>query len=806
LAEERLPPEEPEPGDKPDGRRRFRRVLYIVIGLLIAFVIYAFAFQKTDVSLDEIQDETRQEQLFRILRALVRPDLITYDQAEVVVSADVLIPCQPGSDVDGTSGDGTPAITVTPACASPGEPMTITGSSFEPEKQVTLQFIPESEFVITLPLGRTETDVNGSFVWQIETPERESEKPQPILAITSRNVGSWANRVEVWSDTNENGVQDPRSITSENGPIGYVGIPLPDVTVRSPGGVTLNDENGNVLEFVSWGGSFEATTGNAKGLVSTDIGIDPTTVGSGTSVQLTGQASEVEQFTWVEAAASFGTANDGQLPDPGLRRAGLFFNSLNFDEDNVFELAGPDGESLVRHSITFFDGEDGTQYRTVVVTDVVELSPRLSENAILTFDKIVETVMLALLATTVGLILAVPLSFTSARNLMRDVMVPVINLSLVILSIPIGAYAGINAARSARYLLIERLDSNTVVLAILAVVLPAVMWWIVRWAFPAEPKERTTAYTFLRYVVLVALGLLGVIFLYVVALLLMWFGDWLAPKLGPLGFLGDFVFSLGQIQTVIIPLLAAMLGLGILANLAGRLGYFLDGRLGRAAIRALTFPVSALAGAVLAVGIMAVVDWFFQFDNQVLTLLAPALIGGTAGVILAVRAFAKESVNIGLIVYYTSRTTFNILRSIEPLVMVIVFVVWVGIGPFAGALALALHTTAALAKLYSEQVESISLGPLEAIRATGATRVQTIVYAVVPQIVPPYISFTMYRWDINVRMSTIIGFAGGGGIGFLLQQNINLLQYRAAAAQMLAIAIVVASMDYISARLRERLV
>ena len=129
-----------------------------------------------------------------------------------------------------------------------------------------------------------------------------------------------------------------------------------------------------------------------------------------------------------------------------------------------------------------------------------------------------------------------------------------------------------------------------------------------------------------------------------------------------------------------------------------------------------------------------------------------------------------------------------------------------GIGPFAGALALALHTTAALAKLYSEQVESIESGPLEAVRATGATRTQTVIYAVVPQIVAPYISFTMYRWDINVRMSTIIGFAGGGGIGFLLQQNINLLQCRAAAAQMLAIAIVVATMDYISSRLRERFV
>jgi phosphonate transport system permease protein len=128
----------------------------------------------------------------------------------------------------------------------------------------------------------------------------------------------------------------------------------------------------------------------------------------------------------------------------------------------------------------------------------------------------------------------------------------------------------------------------------------------------------------------------------------------------------------------------------------------------------------------------------------------------------------------------------------------------VGLGPFAGALALALHSIAAGGKLYSEQVESIMNGPLEAIKASGATRLQTIIYAVIPQIIPPYISFTMYRWDINVRMSTIIGLVGGGGIGFLLQQNMNLLNYRGASTQILAIAIVVATMDYVSARLRER--
>ena len=111
-----------------------------------------------------------------------------------------------------------------------------------------------------------------------------------------------------------------------------------------------------------------------------------------------------------------------------------------------------------------------------------------------------------------------------------------------------------------------------------------------------------------------------------------------------------------------------------------------------------------------------------------------------------------------------------------------------------------------MGKLYSEQVESIAQGPIEAVTATGANSLQTIIYAVVPQIVPPYIAFTIYRWDINVRMSTIIGFAGGGGIGFLLQQNLNLLKYRQAAVQMIAIAIVVASLDYVSARIRERII
>jgi phosphonate transport system permease protein len=148
----------------------------------------------------------------------------------------------------------------------------------------------------------------------------------------------------------------------------------------------------------------------------------------------------------------------------------------------------------------------------------------------------------------------------------------------------------------------------------------------------------------------------------------------------------------------------------------------------------------------------------------------------------------------------------NIVRSIEPLIWTVIAVVVVGLGPFPGILALTLHTIAALGKLYSESIESIDPGPIEAIQATGANWVQTIMFAVVPQIIPPFVSFTIYRWDINVRMSTVIGLVGGGGIGFLLIQWIRLLDYRAAGIAVWFIAITVAILDYLSSEIRQRFV
>jgi len=160
---------------------------------------------------------------------------------------------------------------------------------------------------------------------------------------------------------------------------------------------------------------------------------------------------------------------------------------------------------------------------------------------------------------------------------------------------------------------------------------------------------------------------------------------------------------------------------------------------------------------------------------------------------------------IGSAIYVATRFILNVIRSVEVLIWALIFIVWVGIGPFAGVLALTIHSASSLAKLYSEAVEEIDPGPVEAVRATGAGRLQTVLYAVIPQVVPQFISFTIYRWDINVRMSTVVGMVGGGGIGFLLVQWINLLQYQQAAVAVYAIIIVVSVMDYFSGWLREKI-
>jgi phosphonate transport system permease protein len=180
------------------------------------------------------------------------------------------------------------------------------------------------------------------------------------------------------------------------------------------------------------------------------------------------------------------------------------------------------------------------------------------------------------------------------------------------------------------------------------------------------------------------------------------------------------------------------------------------------------------------------------------------------GIILAIPVSFLAARNImsssplTLGIYYLTRTILNVIRAIEPLIWALIAVVWVGLGPFAGIVALTIHSVAALGKLYSEAIEGIDPGPIEAIQATGATRLQNIMYAVVPQMISPFVSFSIYRWDVNVRMSTVIGLVGGGGVGFILVQYIRLLDYRAAGIAVWFIAVTVAVLDYVSAEIRRR--
>jgi phosphonate transport system permease protein len=137
--------------------------------------------------------------------------------------------------------------------------------------------------------------------------------------------------------------------------------------------------------------------------------------------------------------------------------------------------------------------------------------------------------------------------------------------------------------------------------------------------------------------------------------------------------------------------------------------------------------------------------------------------------------------------------------------MATIFGFWLSFGTFPGFLALTVVTIASLGKLFSEAVEGIESGPIEALQATGANPLQVVIYGIVPQIVPNFISFIIYHWDINIRISTIIGFVGGGGIGYYLSQQINLLNYHRAGTAIWAIVIVVWAMDFLSSEIRKRL-
>ncbi len=422
-----------------------------------------------------------------------------------------------------------------------------------------------------------------------------------------------------------------------------------------------------------------------------------------------------------------------------------------------------------------------------------------TETAQNTLRLIVETIFMALMATTFGTLLAIPVSFLAARNLMIEVTMPLAAIMGALIAIPIGGGLGWLVTRQLLNLANE-LAGQTVVAAIGLLVVAGLIAFLLRQGTQGNVRLVLGRSLLLLLLLLLGLGLL--------AGLGNPLGNWLAAQLDivRLDFLGDAVAVVAGALDLFLAPFVGLLGALVAASLGSRYGQEAVLRLPTVPAKVLTTVLTVLGTAVVVYGIGSALNWLYQFDNPTNWTTIPALIGGVVTGALSLLVAVKRPFPIGAIIYGLTRGIFNILRSIEPLIMAVIFVVWVGLGPFAGVLALTLHTIAALGKLFSEQIEGIAEGPIEAITATGASRMQTIIFAVIPQIVPPYIAYTLYRWDINVRTSTIIGFVGGGGIGFLLNQSIRLLRYRDASVMMLAIAIVVSTLDYVSSRVRSRVI
>ncbi|MDF1500330.1 MAG: ABC transporter permease subunit [Anaerolineales bacterium] len=359
-----------------------------------------------------------------------------------------------------------------------------------------------------------------------------------------------------------------------------------------------------------------------------------------------------------------------------------------------------------------------------------EFTGKLSQDMKLALQQMLVTIMMGMMATLVGVVLSIPLSFLSARNLMGSLKSTLQAFVGGVFGLVAGAWLG------------------SMIAGLIASALGGL--------------EKYPLLTFGSYIIFV-LG--GALLFYRLAGASL---DWLGKRALP----------------AVVARLITIIGL---AAVGATIGYGL--------------------GIGFSYGIFSITHTA-EFAEE----MAPrtGAIGAAVGALLIAyygyRRQPTDEITTGNFIYVIVRVTLNIIRSIEPLIWAIIGIIWVGPGPFAGFIALTIHTIAALGKLYSEAIESIDPGPIEAVQSTGADRLQTIRYAVVPQILPPFIAFTIYRWDINVRLSTIIGLVGGGGIGFLLIQWIRLFQYEQAGIAVWLITITVAALDFVSAEIRGRFV
>ena len=199
-------------------------------------------------------------------------------------------------------------------------------------------------------------------------------------------------------------------------------------------------------------------------------------------------------------------------------------------------------------------------------------------------------------------------------------------------------------------------------------------------------------------------------------------------------------------------------------------------------------------------------DWRLYLEDTIET-ISMGLWGTLLAAIVSVPLAILASDNIcPQWIVFPVRRFLDSLRAINEVVFALVFVVAVGLGPFAGVLALFVHTAGVLGKLFSEAIETIEQGPVEGIRATGASKMQEIIFGVIPQVLPLWTSFTLYRFESNVRSASVLGIVGAGGIGISLYQSFRSFKYPKVCAILIILIVSVGIIDTVSARLRKKLI
>ena len=196
-----------------------------------------------------------------------------------------------------------------------------------------------------------------------------------------------------------------------------------------------------------------------------------------------------------------------------------------------------------------------------------------------------------------------------------------------------------------------------------------------------------------------------------------------------------------------------------------------------------------------------------MYVEEILVTIQIAVWGTILSILFAIPFGIMSSENIvPWWVRQPTRRLMDAARAINEMVFAMLFVVAVGLGPFAGVLALWVHTTGVLAKLFSEAVEAIDPRPVEGIRATGANALHEVIFGVIPQVLPLWISYSLYRFESNVRSATVLGIVGAGGVGMLLWEYIRGFYYVETSAVIILIIIAVSLLDMLSQRLRKMVI